>query len=296
MTPDEYCQERTVSSGSSFYYSFLFLPKAQRQAITALYAFCREVDDVVDECREPAVARAKLDWWRLELSQLEAGSPQHPVTRALKPAREAFNLPVEYLLEIVDGMEMDLERNRYATFNDLALYCYRAAGAVGLLSAEIFGYKNRATLKYAENLGTAFQLTNILRDVAEDARRGRIYLPLDELARFDVSERDILERRASPGVSALCKFQAARAADYYDKAFALLPDEDRYAQRSGVIMAAIYRRVLDQLAARDTEHVFQPVRLSALRKIWIAWRTQRAEARRQRVRSPAGKPRSGKTS
>ncbi|HEX9179817.1 MAG TPA: presqualene diphosphate synthase HpnD, partial [Burkholderiales bacterium] len=187
MSPDQYCQEKAAQSGSSFYYSFLFLPPEKRRAITALYAFCREVDDVVDECSDPILARTKLAWWRQELTGAFAGNPQHPVTRALAPAVERFGLPLEQFQEIIDGMEMDLDQDRYADFRSLALYCHRVAGVVGLLSAEIFGYQDRATLKYAHELGLAFQLTNIVRDVGEDARRGRIYLPMDELAQFGVA-------------------------------------------------------------------------------------------------------------
>ncbi|HEX9179319.1 MAG TPA: presqualene diphosphate synthase HpnD, partial [Burkholderiales bacterium] len=187
MTPDQYCQEKAAQSGSSFYYSFLFLPPEKRRAITALYAFCREVDDLVDECSDPVVARTKLAWWRQELAGTFAGNPQHPVTRALAPAIERFGLPQEQFQEIIDGMEMDLDQEHYPDFRSLALYCHRVAGVVGLLSAEIFGYQDRATLRYAHELGLAFQLTNILRDVGEDARRGRIYLPMDELAQFGVA-------------------------------------------------------------------------------------------------------------
>ena len=172
MTPDEYCQQKTARSGSSFYYSFLFLPQPQRRAITALYAFCREVDDVVDECQDLQVAASKLAWWRQELAGLDAGQAQHPVTQALQSASAEFSLPGEQLQEIIDGMEMDLQQSRYLDFKALSLYCYRVAGVVGLLAARIFGYQDRKTQKYAHDLGFAFQLTNIIRDVGEDARMG----------------------------------------------------------------------------------------------------------------------------
>ena len=193
MTPDEYCQQRAAASGSSFYYSFLFLEPRRRRAITALYAFCREVDDVVDECPDAGLARTKLDWWRGELAALYTGRAGHPVTQALAATLQDFHLPQEQLLEIIDGMEMDLDHTRYADFKALHLYCYRVASVVGLLAAEIFGYTDRQTLKYAHDLGLAFQLTNIIRDVGEDARRGRIYLPQDELARFGVAEADLVD-------------------------------------------------------------------------------------------------------
>lgn len=282
--PADYCQEKTAQSGSSFYYSFLFLPPEQRAAITALYAYCREVDDVVDECSEPALARTKLAWWREELGRLYEGAPRHPVTRALAPAVERFDLPREQLEEIIDGMEMDLEQFTYADFAELSLYCHRVAGVVGLLSAEIFGYADRHTLKYAHDLGTAFQLTNIIRDVREDAQRGRIYLPQDELARFGLRSEDLLEYRNSEALHRLLAFQAQRAREYYDKAFAQLPAEDRYRQRAGLIMAAIYRTTLDEVEADGFRVMEHKVALTPLRKFWIAWRTLRAEKRRERRR------------
>jgi len=193
--PHRYCEEKAAASGSSFYYAFRFLPRPRRRAITSFYAFCREADDVVDECRESAVAMAKLAWWREEVGRMYAGQPQHPVTRALAEAIGPFDIPRESLDEILDGMEMDLTRTRYADFKSLQLYCHRVAGVVGEVAARIFGHTRHATLDYAARLGLAFQLTNILRDVGEDARLGRIYLPGDELARFGVSEADILAAR-----------------------------------------------------------------------------------------------------
>jgi 15-cis-phytoene synthase len=191
MTPQQYCKQKAVQSGSSFTISFLFLPKNQRDAMIALYAFCREVDDVVDECTDFSVAQIKLNWWKSEVANLYANTPQHPVSKALQPVINQFHLAQEHFLEIIDGMEMDLKFNRYEDFKQLQLYCYRVASVVGLLSAQIFGFKNRKTLKYAHDLGMAFQLTNIIRDVGEDARRGRIYLPLDELRKAKVTEDDI---------------------------------------------------------------------------------------------------------
>lgn len=286
MTPDEYCQQKTARSGSSFYYSFLFLPEERRRAITALYAFCREVDDVVDECTDPEVARSKLAWWRAEVGRLFDGAPQHPVGRALQPALERFGLPREYFLEIIDGMQMDLDYDSYPSFTELSLYCYRAAGVVGLLAARIFGYQDRATEHYANDLGLAFQLTNILRDVREDAARGRIYLPLDELRRFGVAAEELRTPATSDALRELFAFQAARARDYYRRAFEQLPESDRYAQRSGLIMAEIYLRLLDEME-RDGYRVLEHrIRLTPLRKLWIAWRTARREEHLRR-RSPA---------
>jgi phytoene synthase len=280
MTPEQYCQNKAANSGSSFYYSFLFLPPEKRRAITALYAFCREVDDVVDECHDPGVARVKLAWWREEIERMFAGEPQHPVGQALAPAVREFSLAQEYFQEIIDGMEMDLEPVRYASFKDLALYCYRVASAVGLLSAEIFGYQDRHTLKYAHDLGIAFQLTNILRDVGEDARRGRIYLPEDEMAAHGVTVDDLRKGELTAPLRALLAFQAQRARQYYQQAFAKLPEQDRFAQRSGLIMAAVYLTLLDRIESEGYPVLTRRVRLSPWRKLWIAWRTARREAAR----------------
>ena len=245
MTPAEYCQDKAAQSGSSFYYSFLFLPKERREAITALYAFCREVDDIADECQDRDMALVKLEWWRQELARTFAGAPSHPVSQALLPAIRRYDLALEQLEEIIDGMEMDLDQTRYADFKALHLYCYRVASVVGQLAATIFGHSERSTLKYAHDLGLAFQLTNIIRDVGEDARRDRIYLPQDELARFNVSEQDILAGRESDAFRALMQYQVERARHYYQQAFAALPAADRRNQRPGLVMAAIYRTLLD---------------------------------------------------
>lgn len=274
MNPQEYCQNKTTASGSSFYYSFLFLPKARREAITALYAFCREVDDVADECTDVNIARTKLAWWRAEIANLYAGNPQHPVTKALASVVRDYDLNEEHFQEIIDGMEMDLEQNRYADFKQLQLYCYRVAGVVGLLSASIFGFSNRNTLKYAHNLGLAFQLTNIIRDIGEDARRDRIYLPLDELTQFGVTENDIVQGHESENVQQLLDFQIERAESYYDRAFSELPPEDKKAQGTGLMMAAIYRTLLREIKADGAQKVLNArISLTPLRKLWLAWIT-----------------------
>jgi len=273
MTPEQYCQERAAQSGSSFYYSFLFLPAERRRAITALYAFCREVDDAVDEPTDPNVARAKLAWWRTEVAQLYAGTPQHPVTRALVPAIGPYDIRQADLAEIMDGMEMDLNNSRYSDFAGLRLYCHRVAGVVGMLAARIFGYRNARTLEYAEKLGLAFQLTNIVRDVGEDARKNRIYLPMEELERFDVPAADILNRRQSGNFVRLMEFQARRVEQCYADAFATLPAEDRKAQRPGLMMAAIYRTLLDEIRRDGFRVLEQRTALTPVRKLWIAWKT-----------------------
>lgn len=274
MTPNEYCKEKAATSGSSFYYSFLFLPKAKRQAIIALYAFCREVDDIADVCKDVSVARIKLAWWRTEIAHLYAGKPQHPVSKALAEAINRYRLDEEHFLEIIDGMEMDLDQNRYADFKQLQLYCYRVASVVGLLSVQIFGFKDRKTLKYAHDLGMALQLTNIIRDVGEDARRNRIYLPLDELKKFGVNEAEILNSQASDKIKELLEFQIERAETFYDRALRELPAEDRKTQRTGLMMAAIYRTLLREIKADNPTQVLNArISLPPLRKFWLAWKT-----------------------
>ena len=273
MNPHDYCQDKAAKSGSSFYYSFMFLPPERRQAITALYAFCREVDDVVDECHDLSLAQTKLEWWRQEVGRVYNGTPTHPVGHALKDVIKGFRLPQEQLLEIIDGMAMDLSQTRYLDFKGLQLYCYRVASVVGLLAAEIFGYQDRQTLKYAHDLGLAFQLTNIIRDVGEDARRGRIYLPIEDLQRFEVPAKDLLEARYSDAFRELMAFQAERAEKFYDQAFAQLPAIDRKAQRPGLVMAAIYRTLLREIAADGFLVLDRRTSLTPLRKVWLAGTT-----------------------
>lgn len=273
MTPDQYCQDKAAKSGSSFYYSFLFLPKDKRRAITALYAFCREVDDVVDECSDEQVARTTLNWWRTQVAEIYDGKPQHPVAQALVSVVKQFNMAQEHLLEIIDGMEMDLDQPRYSDFKSLQLYCYRAASVVGLLSVEIFGYTDRQTLKYAHDLGIALQLTNIIRDVGEDARRNRIYLPMDEMQRFNVTAADILNANETENFQKLMAFQIERAQRYYQQALSQLPDIDRKSQRTGLIMATIYRATLQEVINSGCHVLKERVSLTPLRKLWLAWIT-----------------------
>lgn len=274
MSPDEYCEQKAAESGSSFYASFRFLPPGRRRAITALYAFCRETDDVVDETSDAGVARIKLAWWRNEIAgTFGARTPQHPVALALRPVVAEFALPQQHFQEIIDGMEMDLEQRRYADFGTLERYCHRVAGVVGLMSAEIFGYTIPATKDYAHDLGIAFQLTNIIRDVGEDARRGRIYLPQEDLDRFTVTESDIANARNTPAFQQLMRFQVQRARAFYAKALSALPAADRRAQRPGLIMAAVYRQLLDKIERGGFDVLERRVTLTPLRKAWIAWKT-----------------------
>lgn len=277
MTPQEYCQNKAAASGSSFYYSFLFLTPPQKQAIMAVYAYCREIDDIVDECKNPEVAQNKLIWWRQELKDCFAGQGSHPVSLALQDPIKSYNLPMEYFLELIDGVETDLGEVRFQSYTDLSLYCYRVAGVIGLLAAEIFGFSNRNTLKYAQKLGTAFQLTNILRDVSEDLERGRLYIPLEDLDKFEVSLDDLAERKTTDNIRQLMQFQAKRANNFYQEAFNLLPDEDRYPQRSGIIMAEIYKTILLEIEKDGYRVLEKRFRLTPIRKLWIAWKTARHE-------------------
>ncbi|MBA3022815.1 MAG: presqualene diphosphate synthase HpnD [Sideroxydans sp.] len=270
MNPYEYCLDKVKQSGSSFTSSFRILSKERREAMTVLYAYCREVDDVVDECSDANVARTTLNWWRNEVAAIYGGKPTHPVCQALVPVVTRYQLPQEHLLEIIDGMEMDLDQPRYADFKSLQLYCYRVASVVGLLSAEIFGYTDRETLKYAHDLGIAFQLTNIIRDVGEDARRNRIYLPMDEMQQFGVTAADILNARESENFQKLMAFQIERARRYYQQAFDHLPAADRKAQRAGLIMAAIYRAVLDEVERSGCHVLKERVSLGPAYKLRLA--------------------------
>ena len=277
MSPDQYVQDKAARSGSSFYYAFRFLPPRRRAAITAFYAFCREVDDVVDEVHDPTVAATKLAWWRREVAAAFAGRPIHPVTQALLPLAAEHSIGEAQLLQVIDGCEMDLTQTRYLDFAALARYCHLVAGVVGEVSADIFGRTRDETIAYAHRLGLAMQLTNIIRDVGDDARRGRIYLPIDELQRFGVKASEILQRDPPWGYSerfdALMRFQAERAHRLFDEAFALLPADDRRAQRPGLMMAHIYRTLLREIEASGFQVLHQRIALTPLRKAWIAMRT-----------------------
>ena len=277
MTPEQYVQDKTAKSGSSFYYAFLFLPPQRRAAITAFYALCREVDDVVDETTDAAIAATKLAWWRKEVATAFSGTPTHPVMRALMPHTEPFKIKADHLLAVIEGCQMDLDQTRFLDFTGLARYCHLVAGVVGEVAANIFGQTQDATTAYAHKLGLAMQLTNIIRDVGDDARRGRIYLPVSELQRFEVKAAEVLARAAPFGYSerftALMKFQAERAHGFYDEAFALLPDADRAAQKPGLMMANIYRTLLREIEADNFQVLHQRTSLTPLRKLWIAVRT-----------------------
>ncbi|QBM29025.1 All-trans-phytoene synthase [Hydrogenophaga pseudoflava] len=283
MNPQDYAQQKAAASGSSFYYAFLFLPPERRAAITAFYAFCREVDDVVDEVSDLGVAQAKLGWWRQQVAQAFGGRADHPALQALMPHTATFGIEARHLLAVIDGCQMDLDQSRYLDFANLQQYCHLVAGIVGEVAARIFGQTDPRTTDYAHRLGLAFQLTNIIRDVGEDAARGRIYLPVNELQRFDVKAHELIKRGAAPGMDTadfhrrfceLMRFQCERALSTYDEALALLPETDRRAQKPGLMMASIYRTLLQEIAADPVLVLTQRVSLTPLRKFWLAWKVQ----------------------
>ncbi|MFN0000938.1 MAG: squalene synthase HpnD [Betaproteobacteria bacterium] len=278
MSPEDYVQQKAAASGSSFYYAFLFLPKHRRAAITAFYAYCREIDDVVDDMVDSGVAASKLGWWQAEVAQSFDGKPSHPVMRALMPLADEYRISQQHLLAIIEGCRMDLEQSRYLDFAGLQRYCHLVAGVVGEVAANIFGQTQPQTSAYAHKLGLALQLTNIIRDVGEDALRSRIYLPVSELQQFDVKSHELLKRDGSEDFrrrfGALMRFQADRAHSLYEQAFALLPDADRRSQKPGLMMASIYRNLLREIERDDFPVLTQRVSLTPLRKLWLAWRVQ----------------------
>ena len=274
MTPETYVQEKAAASGSSFYYAFLFLPASRRAAITAFYAFCREVDDVVDEVADPGVAAQKLAWWQQEVAQAFAGKPSHPVMQALMPHTSTYQIEQRHLLAVIEGCQMDLDQTRYLDYAGLQRYCHLVAGVVGEVAARIFGQTQPATTAYAHKLGQAFQLTNIIRDVGEDAMRGRIYLPISDLQQFDVKAHEITKREYSGRFTELMRFETQRAHQLYEEAFALLPAEARRAQKPGLMMASIYRTLLREIEAENFQVLHQRIGLTPLRKLWLAWKMQ----------------------
>ena len=274
MTPEQYVQDKAAASGSSFYYAFLFLPARRRAAITAFYAFCREVDDVVDETSDTSVAANKLAWWSREVHQAFQGTPSHPVTQALMPLAAEFQIEERHLQAVIEGCQMDLNQTRYLDWPGLQRYCHLVASEVGEVAARIFGQTDARTTEYAHTLGLALQLTNILRDVGEDARRGRIYLPVNELQQFNVKANDILSGQYSERFTALMQFQAQRAHALFDQALALLPAADRRAQKPGLMMAAIYRALLREIERDGFTVLHQRTSLTPIRKLWLAWRVQ----------------------
>jgi 15-cis-phytoene synthase len=276
----ERCAAITRRSSSNFYYAFMLLPAERRRALYAVYAFCRFVDDIADDesSREPG---RLLERWREELGRVYGGAPTRPVSRALADAARRFAIPRKYFDEVISGVEMDLSRKRYATFEELKLYCYRVASAVGLICIEVFGYSNPAARVYAEDLGVAFQITNILRDVKEDAGRGRIYLPLEDLERFGVTEDEILRGIYSSAFVDLMAFEANRAREYYQRAERALPREDRSTLLTAEAMRLIYGSLLNLIIRSNYRVLDRRLSLSTSRKLYLvgrAWARSRLEA------------------
>jgi len=265
------CAEITRRSRSSFYYAFVLLPPQRRRALHAVYAFCRFIDDIADDesNREPALL---LKRWRDELERVYAGAPTRALSRALADSARRFAIPRELFEEIIAGVEMDLSRNRYQTFEELRPYCYRVASALGLICIEIFGYRNPSAKSYAENLGLAFQLTNIIRDVREDAARGRIYLPLEDLARFNVSEKEILGAVYSPNFVSLMDFEARRAQQLYAQAQRALAPEDRATLLTAEAMRLIYAALLERIIRSNYKVLDRRQSLSAPHKLYLVGR------------------------
>jgi phytoene synthase len=278
MTPEQYVNDKAQKSGSSFYYAFMFLPPARRAAMTAFYAFCREVDDVADDVQDPGVAATKLAWWQREVGAAFGGNPTHPVMKALMPHVDNYGVRQDHLQAVISGCQIDLEQSRFLDYPGLAKYCQLVAGIVGEVASNIMGRTQAQTVTFAHRLGLAMQLTNIIRDVGDDARRGRIYLPISELQQFDVKAAEILQRESPWGYSerftALMKFQAERAHRLYDEALALLPDADRASQKPALMVANIYRRLLREVEAAEFQVLHQRISLTPLRKLWIACQTQ----------------------
>ena len=281
MTPEQYVQEKAAASGSSFYYAFLFLPKPRRAAITAFYAFCREVDDVVDDAIDQGVAATKLAWWISEVGKSFKGNATHPVMKALMQHNNIYGIEERHLQAVIDGCQMDLNQSRYLDYPNLQRYCHLVAGIVGEVAAKIFGQTDSKTTDYAHKLGQAFQLTNIIRDVGEDARRGRIYLPMNELQQFDVKAHELLKYDAKtvlpdfqPRFTILMAFQAQRAHGLYDEAMQMLPPADFRSQKPGLMMASIYRSLLREIERDNFAVMSQRIKLTPMRKMWLAWKVQ----------------------
>jgi phytoene synthase len=293
MTPEEYCRDKAARVGTRFYYSILFLPQWQRHAMTALHAFREEMITLVNDCREITVAEKKLDWWRKEIRSMFLGSPHHPVTRALSPSLTHCNLQEEYFHEIIDGMHMDLQYHRYPSFSELSLYCYRTSGVIGQISAEIFGYDNRRTLRATHDLWMALQLTSFLHNLHDDTERGHVYIPLDEMERHEVSSTDLTKDETTDRVKSLLTMQGHRATDLLHKGLEQLPAEDRYRHLGTVTMARLSLTLLNEIESDGYRILEHKVVLTPLRQLWIAWRTRVREHRQYQrfsVRKRPGKP------
>jgi phytoene synthase len=258
-------------SRSSFYYAFNLLPTEKRDAMNTVYAFCRETDDIIDEGNlSDELKYEKLRKWRIELEKAFSGNSDYLLLNKLGKTIQKFNIPYEPFFELLKGMEMDLQRNRYLTFDDLQLYCYRVASTVGLMCIEIFGYKHKSTKDFAINLGIALQLTNILRDIKKDSQNGRIYLPQKDLRRFNYSEEEILSQKYNLNFVELMKFESERAKEYFDKATANLNLEDKGGMFAARAMQHIYRKLLDKIIEADYDVYQKNIKVTKLEKVGIS--------------------------
>lgn len=282
MSVADAVREKTQKSNTNFYYSFLFLPEEKRRAMFTVYSFCRHTDDLVDEIPDAGEARRALDDWRRQLDACYQGEASDPILIGLQKVNQRFHLPREYFHLLIDGCEMDLVLKRYPTFEDLKKYCYHVASVVGLICIEIFGYRSETAKDYAVNLGMALQLTNIMRDVGEDARNGRIYLPAEDLERFGYSEDDLMKETYSPNFVELMKYQEQRASGFYAEAARLYERRDHPFLFPAEIMGKIYHSLLRRIAAADYNvyetrvRVPNPVKMAIALRIWMTARLQGA--------------------
>ncbi len=265
-----YCEEVTRRSSSNFYYAFRLLPPERRRSLCAVYAFCRFVDDVTDRQNPDWSPATAIQQWREEVAAVFHGTPRHPISRALADTVRRFPLAEQHFRDLIDGIETDLQPRVYHTWEELRSYCYRVASTVGLLCIEIFGYRSPSAKQYAVDLGIAFQLTNILRDVREDAERGRVYIPRSDFEQFDCSERDFLQAHYSPRLAALLAFECGRARAFYLRARAALAPEDRRSLAPAEAMRLIYQRLLARIEAQNFDVFRQRVTLPRYQKVSLA--------------------------
>jgi phytoene synthase len=266
-------QAKAISkkSNSSFYYAFNLLPSSKRDAMTTVYAFCRQTDDIVDEDTGSIEEKgSSLTHWRIELESAFEGRSEYSLLNRLAGTIKQFKIPVEPFFELIKGMEMDLNLRRYDTFEQLRLYCYRVASTVGLMCIEIFGYKHRSAVEFAENLGIALQLTNILRDIKKDAEKDRIYLPLEDLHKFGYTEDELLNSVYNENFIKLMEFQVARAVEYFNKATQSLNREDKGNMFAARAMQHIYFRILKNIINEKYDIYNRNVNLSKFEKVGIS--------------------------
>jgi phytoene synthase len=276
MTPQEYAAQKAIPPGSSLYYSIYFAPRERQPALRALYAYQREVTDIVRTVREPTVAAAKLSWWRQELDRMFDGRPQHPVGQALaQDVLPQHGFTKEPFADVIAGVQMDLDYGLYPTFGELSQHCHRVGSTITELAVEVCGYREPATKTYAHDLGMALQLFTLLRDVRRDLDAGRLYLPEADMQETGVRREDLLARRTTEPVRRLFALQASRIRDFFDSAFRHLPPEDAARQRSSVVLARLYQVQLGEMEAEGFPLLERSVHLTPLRKFWIAWRTAR---------------------